>query len=90
MIDSALAIYEQASALYITLIAVLVLFVWFLPAIIALFLNPKHAKYIALACIPAGLSFIAWGGVMMWALTGKVFDKYKDKVKPVAIQGSEV
>jgi hypothetical protein len=47
---------------------------------VAIFLNRKHAKYIVLACIPAGLSFIAWGGLMLWAATGKVFERYKGKV----------
>jgi len=47
---------------------------------LAMFFNPKHVKYIALACIPAGISFIAWSGVMVWAVTGKVFDKYRTKV----------
>jgi hypothetical protein len=53
---------------------------WFLPAILALFFNRKHFKYILLACIPAGFSFIAWGGVIVWATTGKVIGKYVNKV----------
>lgn len=78
--DSFLTLFEQASGLQLAIIGALVLFVWFLPAILALFFNPKHFKFIILACIPAGFSFIAWGGVMVWAVTGKVFDKYSDKV----------
>lgn len=79
--DSFFAIFEQASGLQLAIIGGLVALVWFLPAILALFFNPKHFKYIALACIPAGISFIAWSGVMVWAVTGKVFDKYRTKVK---------
>lgn len=79
--DSFFAIFEQASGLQLAIVGGLVALVWFLPAILALFFNPKHVKYIALACIPAGISFIAWSGVMVWAVTGKVFDKYRTKVK---------
>jgi uncharacterized membrane protein len=79
-------IYEQTSAPFLILIVSICLLVWFAPAIVAVFLNPKHAKLIAIACIPAGFSFIAWGAVMVWAVTGKVVDKYKDKVLPEASQ----
>jgi hypothetical protein len=75
------SLLEQASILQIVIIGLVLLLVWFLPAIVALFLNRKHAKYIALACIPAGLSFIAWGGVMVWAVTGKVFERHRGKVE---------
>lgn len=78
--DTFFAIFEQASGLQLAIIGGLVAFLWFLPAILALFFNPKHFKYIVLACIPAGISFIAWGSVMIWAVTGKVFDRYRDKV----------
>jgi len=79
--DNLLAMFEQASGLTLALVGALVLVLWFLPAILALFFNPNHFKLITLACIPAGLSFIAWSGVMVWAVTGKVFDKYRGKVK---------
>lgn len=72
----------QLSALHIVLFGSLLLLVWFLPAILSLFFNPKHTKLITLACIPAGFSFIAWGALIVWATTGKVFDKYRDKVEP--------
>lgn len=73
-------LYEQTSAPFLAIIVTLSLLVWFAPAIVAVFLNPKHAKLIAIACVPAGLSFIAWGALMVWAVTGKVVDKYKSKV----------
>ena len=71
-----------ASENYAFIVAVVVvgLIFWFLPAVLALMFNRKHFKYILLACIPAGFSFIAWGGVMVWATTGKVFGKYADKI----------
>ncbi len=55
------------------------LFIWFLPAIISIFLNRRHFKKIFLACIPAGFSFIAWFGLVGWAVSGKVLEKYKQK-----------
>lgn len=51
-------------------------FVWFIPSILALFFNRRHLKLIVLANIPAGLSFIAWGACIVWAVTGKMM---KDK-----------
>jgi putative effector of murein hydrolase LrgA (UPF0299 family) len=73
-------IYEQTSAPFLAVIIGVTLLVWFAPAIVAVFLNPKHAKLIAIACVPAGLSIIAWSAVMVWAVTGKVVDKYKGKI----------
>lgn len=78
--DFFITLFDQASGLQLAIVGALVLLVWFLPAILALFFNPKHLKYIILACIPAGISFIAWSGVVVWAVTGKVFDKYSNKV----------
>lgn len=46
--------------------------VWFLPAILALFLNRKHLGKIFLASIPAGLSWVAWVALLAWAVTGKM------------------
>lgn len=66
---------------FIALVAVAVLLLWFLPAMLALMFNRKHFKLILLACIPAGFSLIAWGGVMVWATTGKVIDKYAKQEK---------
>ncbi|WP_299795807.1 superinfection immunity protein [uncultured Shewanella sp.] len=66
---------------FITLILVAVAVLWFLPAILALMFNRKHFKLILLACIPAGFSLIAWGGVLVWATTGKVVEKYSNQAK---------
>ena len=77
--DTIVNIYQQTSGLTLVLIFAVMLLVWFLPAILALFFNPKHVKLIALACIPAGLSFIAWGALIVWATTGKAIDKFKNK-----------
>lgn len=73
---------QQATIIELAIVGVGVLLVWFLPAILSLFFNPKHTKLITLACIPAGLSLIAWSGIMIWAVTGKVFQKYQDKILP--------
>ena len=54
---------------------VVILFFVFLPAILATFLNRKHFKKILLACVPASLSFMAWFGLIGWAVTGKIIDK---------------
>ena len=74
-------ILQSDNYVLITSVVIATLIVWFLPAMLALIFNRKHFKYILLACVPAGLSMIAWGGVMVWATTGKVFGKYADKIK---------
>lgn len=65
--------------LFLALLAIAVVFLWFLPALLALVFNRKHFKLILVACIPAGFSLIAWGGVLIWATTGKVVDKYANR-----------
>ncbi len=62
-------------------LAIVVLVLWFLPAMLALIFNRKHFKLILIACIPAGFSLIAWGGLMVWAVTGKAVDKYANRTK---------
>ena len=78
--DSLLALYENLTVTQVVLIGFVVLLVWFLPAMLAAVFNPRHAKIIFIACIPAGFSFIAWSALMVWAFTGKVWDKYADRV----------
>lgn len=56
-----------------------VLVVWFVPSLLALFFNRKHAKFIFLANIPAGFSFIAWGACIVWAVSGKVSQRLAHK-----------
>lgn len=68
----------------VKLLAFLVFFivVWFLPALLALIFNRNQFKLIALACIPAGMSLIAWSALVAWAVTGKAAEKYlPEKVK---------
>jgi hypothetical protein len=74
-------ILASDNSMFMAVLVIGGLILWFLPALLSLIFNRKHFKYILLACIPAGLSFIAWGGVMVWATTGKVFGKYANKIK---------
>ncbi|MBU1439486.1 MAG: superinfection immunity protein [Gammaproteobacteria bacterium] len=53
----------------------LFLVIWFLPTILAVFFNRRQLKLIALANVPAGMSFIAWGGCIVWAVTGNLWQK---------------
>lgn len=57
----------------------LVFIIWFIPSILAIFFNRKQAKFIFLANIPAGFSFIAWGACIAWALSGKMSARLKVK-----------
>lgn len=76
--DSFLTNLENITGFQMAIIGAAMLVVWFLPAMLALFFNRKHFKLILIACVPAGLSLIAWSGVMVWAVTGKVVDKYRN------------
>ncbi|RUO26051.1 hypothetical protein CWE09_04810 [Aliidiomarina minuta] len=69
-----LAIIEKFSQMNLFLVILFVplfLAVYFIPGILAIFFNRRHVKKIWLANIPAGLSFIAWGALIVWAVTGK-------------------
>jgi hypothetical protein len=66
---------QQQDVLFWLWFVPLLLISWFLPTLLALFFNRKHLKLIALANIPAGLSVVAWGGCMVWAVTGKIWQK---------------
>jgi len=64
---------QSGLAFFIIVLCSIVL--WFLPAIIAAFLNRKHFKKILVACIPGGFSFIVWFALIAWAVTGKMVGK---------------
>jgi len=62
--------------------AVFVIFffaVWFLPSLLAIFFNRGHLGKIFLANIPAGLSWIAWVALLVWAATGRMSGKLAAK-----------
>lgn len=67
---------QDVSAVELIVICAAVAVLWFLPAILAMIFNRKQAKLIALACIPAGFSVIAWTAVLLWSVTGKAVEKY--------------
>ncbi|WGL15707.1 superinfection immunity protein [Microbulbifer bruguierae] len=46
---------------------------------IAVFFNRNHLGKIFLANVPAGLSWIAWVALLVWAATGKMSGKLAQK-----------
>ncbi|WP_323813434.1 superinfection immunity protein [Cellvibrio sp. NN19] len=70
---------EQAPVIAWLWVIPLTFVIWFIPSILALLFNRKYLKLIFLANIPAGFSFIAWGACILWAVTGKVTEKVKQK-----------
>ncbi|GGF62403.1 superinfection immunity protein [Alteromonas lipolytica] len=72
-------IFATATPVQFVLIGALVLLVWFLPALVALVTNRKQVRLIAMACVPAGFSLIAWSGVMVWAVTGNMLNRFNKK-----------
>lgn len=77
---------QQMNGLTLVLFGLVFLVVWFLPTLLALVFNRQHLGKIALLNIPAGLSWIAWFALLVWAVTGKLGDKLaaKARLKPVA------
>ncbi|NRA61025.1 MAG: superinfection immunity protein [Psychrobium sp.] len=57
----------------------ILLVIYFLPSIIAIFKNPKQLKLIVIANVPGGLSWIAWIALMGWAISGKAVPTFKKK-----------
>lgn len=78
--------WQQADWVFLVVFGLFFLAVWFLPSLLALLLNRRHAGKIALLNVPAGFSVIAWVALCVWAVTGKLGDKLaaKARLKPVA------
>lgn len=68
--------FASASPMFWLAFIPLFLLFWFLPSALALFFNRKHLKYIAIANVPAGMSFIAWGALIVWACSGNVTGRF--------------
>jgi hypothetical protein len=77
--------WQQADMLFLLGFGLFFLTVWFLPSVLALAFNRQHVGKIALLNIPAGLSWIAWLALLVWAVTGKLSNKLaaKARLKPV-------
>ncbi len=77
--------WQQADVLFLLGFGLFFLTVWFLPSVLALVFNRQHVGKIALLNIPAGLSWIAWLALLVWAVTGKLSNKLatKARLKPV-------
>jgi len=50
---------------------VFVVVLWFVPTLIAVFRNRANLGKIAAVNVPAGMSFVAWGALIVWAISGK-------------------
>ncbi|HAW94417.1 MULTISPECIES: superinfection immunity protein [unclassified Arsukibacterium] len=70
-----LHLYEQSSTGFLLWFVPLFLVIYFIPTLIAMFCNRRHLGKIALANIPAGLSVIAWFGLIGVAFSGKLRTK---------------
>lgn len=82
------AFLSELNLLKAFLFLVFFLVVWFLPALIAFFLNRKHFGKILVANVPAGLSWLAWFALLAWAVTGKMRSSKKGEVSECAgVQG---
>lgn len=73
--------WQQADTLFVIGFGLLFLLIWFLPSLLALVFNRHHVGKIAVLNIPAGLSWIAWGALCVWAVTGKLSEKMAAKAK---------
>lgn len=78
------SLWKQADTPFLLGFIALFLLVWFLPSLLALIFNRQHASKIAILNIPAGLSWIAWGALCVWAVTGQLSKKLATKAKLAA------
>ncbi|WP_444915223.1 superinfection immunity protein [Microbulbifer sp. ANSA003] len=81
------AFLSELNLLKAFLFLVFFLVVWFLPALIAFFLNRKHFGKILVANVPAGLSWLAWFALLAWAVTGKMRSKKGEVSECAGVQG---
>ena len=84
-IDAMNGTWQQADAVFLIGFGLLFFVLWFLPSLLALAFNRQHLGKIALLNIPAGLSWVAWLALLVWAVTGKLSNKLaaKARLKPV-------
>lgn len=75
------AAWQQADWVFLLLFGLFFLAVWFLPSLLALVFNRQHVGKIALLNIPAGFSWVVWGGLCVWAITGKLGGKLAAKAR---------
>ncbi|MDP5137592.1 superinfection immunity protein [Rheinheimera baltica] len=73
--------WQQADVLFLVGFGLFFLMVWFLPSLLALAFNRQHFGKIALLNIPAGVSWIAWLAILVWAVTGKLSNKLATKAR---------
>ncbi|EHR41193.1 MULTISPECIES: superinfection immunity protein [Alishewanella] len=78
--------WQEADWVFLVLFGLFFFAVWFLPSLLALLFNRRHLGKIALLNVPAGFSVIAWGALIVWAVTGKLGEKLaaKARLKPVS------
>lgn len=77
--DALSQFFATTGPMLLTIVGALVILTWFLPALVALVFNRNQFKLILIACVPAGFSLIAWSGVMVWALTGNMVNRFRKK-----------
>ncbi|MCW8108969.1 superinfection immunity protein [Alteromonas ponticola] len=79
-------IWNQSDALSLIVFGGFFLMVYFLPTLLAVFFNRRHLVKIAVFNLPAGFSVIAWGALIVWAVTGKAGDYIQQKLAKRAVQ----
>lgn len=77
-----LDLFAQMDTLQAVIFVVFFFAVWFLPSLLAIFFNRGNLGKIAIANVPAGLSWIAWVALLVWASTGKMSSKLTKKYGP--------
>ena len=74
-----LATIQDLDPVKATVFMAFFLAIWFLPTILASIFNRQNLGKIFIANILAGLSWAAWGALLVWASTGKVTKALKHK-----------
>jgi hypothetical protein len=64
--------FQDSEPLHLLAFGVFFLCIYFLPTLLAVFFNRKQLTKIAILNVPAGFSMLIWGGLIVWACTGKL------------------
>lgn len=71
-VSTFIQLFHQSNTAFLVIFTVFFLSLWFLPSLLALLFNRRHLTKIAMLNIPAGFSWIAWVGLCVWAVTGRM------------------
>ncbi|MBB3169330.1 superinfection immunity protein [Simiduia aestuariiviva] len=74
-------IFNSSSTTQLVGFGIFFLVFYFLPTLLAACFNRSQLTKIAVLNIPAGFSMLVWGGLLVWACTGKMGEHLTRKLR---------